>query len=152
MNAIYKKGQVRKTDKQFKKHFTQFSEKEVQYLKSKVKKLKNNVYFSKHELNNGNDTTLQQIKNNINNDMNIIEYNVTYYDEDKVDIRVVVRGNEIYSVNFKKSNGHIINKEANLCFVISIISGKIITTYYNKVKDNHETIDLRRYCEFLKII
>lgn len=67
MNAIYKKGQVRKTDKQFKKHFTQFSEKEVQYLKSKVKKLKNNVYFSKHELNNGNDTTLQQIKNSIIN-------------------------------------------------------------------------------------
>lgn len=152
MNAIYKKGQVRKTDKQFKKHFTQFSEKEVQYLKSKVQKLKNNVYFSKHELNNGNDTTLQQIKNNINNDINIIEYNVTYYGEDKVDRRVVVRGNKEYLVNFKKPNENVICKKSNLCFVISIITGEIITTYYNEIKDNHKTIDLRRYCEFLKII
>lgn len=63
---------------------------------------------------------------------NIIEYNVKYMDkEDMIDERVVVRVSCTYT--------------NDICLSVSIISGKIVTVYYNKKYDNHDTIDLSYY-------
>lgn len=63
---------------------------------------------------------------------NVIEYNTKYVPiEDRVDERVVVRVSCTYT--------------NDICLSISIISGKIITVYYNKKYDNHKTIDLGYY-------
>lgn len=63
---------------------------------------------------------------------NVIEYNIKYLPyEDMVDERVVVR--------IPCSN------KVDICMSISIISGRIITVYYNKKNDNHGTIDLSYY-------
>ena len=151
MNAKYNKGVVKKTIGQKKKYFTQMNKFELRYLRNKVENL-DNIYFSKHALTNGVDVTIEQIKNTINGYNFIIEYNETTNQNGKVDRRVLMRSSTIYNVDFKRADGSIVKGNANLCFVISIITGKIITTYYNYIRDNHDTIDYRRYDKNLKII
>lgn len=151
MNAKYHKGVVKKTIGQKKKCFTQMNKFELRYLRNKVENLPN-IYFSYHALTNGVDVTIEQIKNTINGYNFIIEYNETTNQNGKVDRRVLMRSSTIYNVDFKRADGSIVKGNANLCFVISIVTGRIITTYYNYIRDNHETIDYRRYDKNLKII
>lgn len=69
---------------------------------------------------------------NKNISRHVIEYNIKYLSyEDRVDERVVVR--------------IPCNNKVDICMSISIISGRIITVYYNKKNDNHDTIDLSYY-------
>lgn len=75
----------------------------------------------------------------------IIEYNTTKKSYG-IDKRVVLRSKEVYNVEIGEN---II--ECNLCFVISILSGEVITAYYNNINDNHENIDWARYNENLKV-
>lgn len=76
----------------------------------------------------------------------IIEYNSTN-NYGKIDKRVLIRSKKSYFVDIDNTL-----TECNLCFVISIITGQIITAYYNEVNDNHNTIDWLRYDKSLKII
>ena len=63
-----------------------------------------------------------------------------------VDKRVVLRSRDIYNVMVGED---II--ECNLCFVISILKGEVITAYYNNINDSHDTINWNRYNKDLKI-
>lgn len=151
MNAKYHKGVIKKTKNQRKKHGKQITRKEQWYLREQIKNLPN-IKFTKHALNNGVNVTMKQIKNTIKEYNYIIEYNETTNIYGKIDRRVLVRSSHIYKVDFYKIDGSIIKGNANLCFVISIDTGDIITTYYNFINDEHETIDVRRYDKTLKII
>ena len=151
MNAKYHKGVIKKSKNQVKKHIKQMNKFELRYLRNKIENLPN-IYFTNHALTNGVDVTIEQIKNTINGYNFIIEYNETINQNGKVDRRVLMRSSTIYNVDFKRVDGSIVKGNANLCFVISIVTGRIITTYYNYIRDNHETIDYRRYDKNLKII
>lgn len=151
MNAKYHKGVIKKTENQRKKHVKQMTRKEQWYLREQIKNLPN-IRFTQHALNNGVNVTMKQIKNTIKEYNYIIEYNETTNIYGKIDRRVLVRSSHIYKVDFHKIDGSIIKGNANLCFVISIDTGDIITTYYNFINDEHKTIDVRRYDKTLKII
>ena len=151
MNAKYHKGVIKKTENQRKKHVKQMTRKEQWYLREQIKNLPN-IRFTQHALNNGVDVTIEQIKNTIKEYNYIIEYNETTNVNGKIDRRVLVRSSRVYKVDFHKTDGSVIKGNANLCFVISIDTGDIITTYYNFINDEHETIDMRRYNKTLKII
>lgn len=151
MNAKYHKGVTKKTENQRKKHVKQMTRKEQWYLREQIKNLPN-IKFTKHALNNNVDITIEQIKNTIKEYNYIIEYNETTDAYGKINRRVLVRSSHIYKVDFHKIDGSVIKGNANLCFVISIDTGYIVTTYYNFINDKHETIDMRRYDKTLKII
>lgn len=151
MNAKYHKGVIKKTKNQRKKHVKQMTRKEQWYLREQIKNLPN-IRFTKHALNNDVDVTMKQIKNTIKEYNYIIEYNETTDTYGKIDRRVLVRSSRVYKVDFHKIDGSVIKGNANLCFVISIDTGDIITTYYNFINDEHKTIDMRRYDKTLKII
>lgn len=151
MNAKYHKGVIKKTENQRKKHVKQMTRKEQWYLREQIKNLPN-IKFTKHALNNNVDVTIEQIKNTIKEYNYIIEYNETTDTYGKIDRRVLVRSSRVYKVDFHKTDGSVIKGNANLCFVISIDTGYIITTYYNFINDEHKTIDMRRYDKNLKII
>ena len=151
MNAKYHKGVIKKTENQRKKHVKQMTRKEQWYLREQIKNLPN-IKFTKHALNNNVDVTIEQIKNTIKEYNYIVEYNETTDTYGKIDRRVFVRSSRVYKVNFHKIDGSVIKGNANLCFVISIDTGNIITTYYNFINDEHKTIDMRRYDKTLKII
>lgn len=151
MNAKYHKGVIKKTENQRKKHVKQMTRKEQWYLREQIKNLPN-IKFTKHALNNDVDVTIEQIKNTIKEYNYIIEYNETTDTYGEIDRRVLVRSSRVYKVDFHKIDGSVIKGNANLCFVISIDTGNIITTYYNFINDEHKTIDMRRYDKTLKII
>lgn len=151
MNAKYHKGVIKKTENQRKKHVKQMTRKEQWYLREQIKNLPN-IRFTQHALNNGVNVTMKQIKNTIKEYNYIIEYNETTDTYGKIDRRVLVRSSRVYKVDFHKIDGSVIKGNANLCFVISIDTGDIITTYYNFINDEHKTIDMRRYDKTLKII
>lgn len=151
MNAKYHKGVIKKTENQRKKHVKQMTRKEQWYLREQIKNLPN-IKFTKHALNNNVDVTIEQIKNTIKEYNYIVEYNETTDTYGKIDRRVLVRSSRVYKVDFHKIDGSVIKGNANLCFVISIDTGNIITTYYNFINDEHKTIDMRRYDKTLKII
>lgn len=151
MNAKYHKGVIKKTENQRKKHVKQMTRKEQWYLREQIKNLPN-IKFTKHALNNDVDVTIEQIKNTIKEYNYIVEYNETTDTYGKIDRRVLVRSSRVYKVDFHKIDGSVIKGNANLCFVISIDTGDIITTYYNFINDEHKTIDMRRYDKTLKII
>lgn len=151
MNAKYHKGVIKKTENQRKKHVKQMTRKEQWYLREQIKNLPN-IKFTKHALNNNVDVTIEQIKNTIKEYNYIIEYNETTDTYGKIDRRVLVRSSRVYKVDFHKIDGSVIKGNANLCFVISIDTGYIITAYYNFINDEHKTIDMRRYDKTLKII
>lgn len=151
MNAKYHKGVIKKTENQRKKHVKQMTRKEQWYLREQIKNLPN-IKFTKHALNNDVDVTIEQIKNTIKEYNYIIEYNETTDTYGKINRRVLVRSSRVYKVDFHKIDGSVIKGNANLCFVISIDTGDIITAYYNFINDEHKTIDMRRYDKTLKII
>lgn len=145
------KGFVKKTNNQRKKHFSQFSKGEFVYLENKIKKLDLKQIKSSRHLNLKSSISYKKddiiavlsdedIKNRI------IEFNITP-SKGSIDRRVLLRSKEEYDVLI---NNNI--KKCNLCFVISIITGDLITVYYNESNDSHDTIDWRRYDNDLQII
>lgn len=146
-----KKGFVKETRRQQKKHYTQFAKDELIYLENKIKDINiDNVKASKHLLSKTSTSYKHEDIINVLKDSNlkdrIIEYNVTITNKG-IDRRVLLRSKEIFDVFV---NDDI--KKCNLCFVISILSSEIITVYYNECYDNHDTIDWRRYNADLKVV
>lgn len=134
-------GTVKKTKGQLKKHASQFTHKEVEQVYSareRVKDLwlKRGIKIGFHlqdKIRNGEtkfsyETTMKTMLNST-----IVEYNETGADK-----RILLRSH------------YAVNKEVQ-CIVVSLLSGKVITSYLNKVDDVHKTLDLRRYDKNLKI-
>jgi hypothetical protein len=76
----------------------------------------------------------------------IIEYNETMTAAG-IDKRVLLRSSKYVKV--KQRYGYA---SVNLCMVVSLITGRVITAYNNVKSDNHLTIDFSRYNENLQII
>ncbi len=133
---------------QQKKHFTQMDNKEVETCANLLRNcLRNNrLNMSEH--------AQSKLKAPINfkalvgmifkaPDLNyIIEYNETTRYEN-TSHRVLVRHPQVTKVDGFLSYTYI---------VIDVNNGRIITTYYNKVTDHHDTLNMSYYTQDLKIM
>jgi hypothetical protein len=146
------------TENQIKKHQSQMTADELLYLARILFEICPNIYKGKNwHLNNRIDTgsiPTERYKNIIKEGklpLKIVEYNETlkFYG---VDRRVVVRSEKAEYVTYHPGKTEEVTGYANLCFVVSLNTGEIITAYYNGVNDNHTSLDTRRYDENLQII
>ena len=164
MYGSFKWGFIKITEGQIKKHRSQMSMDELSYLSIKLRRLNiKNLEFSKHferklkRFTNNNLSDLAPILFEIESILNrkdivdlIVEYNEN---KNRNDRRVLLRGDNEFSINvFDKRRGKSIKVKANLCIVVNIDKPKLITFYWNKVNDNHLTLDEFRYNKDLKII
>lgn len=142
------RGHIKGTKNQIKKHITQMSQDEISFLSRRIKMISGSYRFGKHFLTSGrliNMMTIERLLNSINIQDCIIEYNQR--DNDK---RVLLRSTFSSSVTLEK-NGVNYLADANLCLVIDIYTGIIVTAYWNEVGDNHNNVNMRRYTSTLKI-
>lgn len=140
-------GTVKTTKGQVKKHITQCTAQEKEQLnkaKNRIQDLwlKRGIKTSYHlqdKIRNGETqfSYLRAMEAMIHGE--IIEYN-----ERGSDKRILIRS----GVGFVGKN---IDDIVVQCIVVSLLSGKVITSYLNKASDRHNTLDLRRYDKKLKI-
>ena len=134
-------GTVKKTQGQVKKHCSHFTHKEVEQLykaRERVKDLwiKRGIKIGFHlqdKIRNGETKFSYEMAMETMLNSTIIEYN-----EIGADKRILLRSHI-------SQNGNV------QCIVISLLTGKVITSYLNDVYDRHKTLDPRRYNKNLKI-
>lgn len=134
-------GTVKKTQGQVKKHASQFTHKEVEQVynaRERVKDLwlKRGINIGLHlqdKIRNGETKFSYEMTMKTMLSSTVVEYNETGSDK-----RILLRSH------------YAVNKEVQ-CIVVSLLSGKVITSYLNKVDDRHKTLDQRRYNKNLKI-
>ena len=128
---------------------------EIDYLVCKLRNLDlNRVRISRHLENKDITVDLTLIKAILkkpNLDKLILEYNETP-NSNGVDKRILIRDDDIFNVTYNKNTEFEILKESNICFVISMVSFRIITLYYNFAEDRHDTLNLDRYDESIEIV
>lgn len=146
------------TDDQIKKHVCQMSNEEIMYLSKKVFEIKskinadNNLHLKKRI--DVSEINIERYISIIEGGLlpyKIIEYNETLRDN-VLDHRVVIRDKKKEYRTYHKGKTIETTGWCNLCFVLSIDTGKIITAYYNDANDSHTSLDLRRYDKKLEII
>lgn len=134
-------GTVKKTQGQVKKHASHFTHKEVEQVYNARERVKDlwlkrgiKIGFNlQDKIRNGETKFSYEMTMKTMLNSTIVEYNETGADK-----RILLRSH--YSKN----------KEVQ-CIVVSLLSGKVITSYLNKVDDVHKTLDSRRYDKNLKI-
>lgn len=158
MLAEYFVGKIKETEGQVKKHYSQMSQREKEYLLIKIFESQvSGLTFGKHALEKiTKETSKEDILSIISriSTSNIIEYNEVHK-YGKTDKRVLIRNKDKKTVAFSinKNSDDILVAEANLCIVVSITYDRIITCYWNRVKDLHKiSIHMDRYDKNLKII
>jgi len=137
----FQKGLVKTTKGQVKKHASQFTAKEVKQVykaKERIQDLwlKRGIKMGLHlqdKIRNGETKFSYKMTMETMLHSSIVEYNKTGSDK-----RILIRS-------------HISNEGNVQCIVLSLLSGKVITSYLNKASDRHNTLDLRRYDKNLKI-
>lgn len=142
-------GKIKKTPGQRKKHISQMTSNEISFLVYKIQHL-DKIIYSNHLLKKHitfNEKTILKTLKSSNLKNCIIEYNETP-SKDFLDRRVLIRSEIAENVLINNNNYEL----CNLCFVLSIVSKKVITVYYNKSNDNHTSLNLNRYDNTLKII
>lgn len=150
--GVFKKGQVKKTFNQAKKHKSQLNKKEINYLLKHLWTVKR-FTFSNHlkaKMAKGEVTPQIAImkKTLVDAKECIIEYNQKLdLNGEVISRRVLLRSKQMELVNIK-GEGQVL---CNLCFVVDVDTGVIITAYFNSVKDAHETLDKKRYDANLSI-
>lgn len=151
--GIYNKGVIKRTPNQVKKHVTQMSKEEIVFLEKAVHSIVSKVHFSQHFKTNRVACSESYIKELLSKDLSemIIEYNETP-SKNKVDKRVLIRDKDLQEVLFLSETTEEFTETANLCIVVSILTGSVITAYWNLSSDNHKTMDWRRYNSKLEII
>ena len=147
MYGVTKKGNVKRTDGQTKKHYSQMTATEINFLKKELKEINvHNCKVSSHlvrKFKTELKIELLELARTIkSNDSLIIEYNTVRNDK-----RILIRSKKEYNVILDGRK-----QLANICLVISIIENKIVTAYYNSSNDNHNHINMTRYNQNLKII
>jgi hypothetical protein len=149
-------GKVKQTKDQKKKHVNQMTKEEIAYLKKQIMLFPTwKAKMSKHlkrkmvtlNLNDVEDMLLDRKAEDF-----IVEYNETPLETGGTDRRLLLRSTKSQKVKFKTRNNRMVEAQANLCFVISLDHFEIITAYWNKVTDDHENIDWKRYSQHLTII
>lgn len=142
------RGHVKRTKDQIKKHVSQMTQDEILFLKRRVKMISGSYKWGKHFLESGrlfNMLTIERLLNSPNIEECIIEYNQR--DKDK---RVLLRSSFSSNVSLEK-NGVTYMADANLCIVVDIFTGEVVTAYWNEVGDNHNNVNMGRYNAELKI-
>jgi hypothetical protein len=143
---------VKSTEGQKKKHFSMFTEAEQKHLIEKLDTIKNKITLSYHHAMKNNGIDITDIEKVLTSKkFEIIEYNETTKNN-ITDYRILIRSTtEVYTEFFDTKLQYPYKCYCNICFVISIKSGEIVTSYFNKAIDNHTTINFYRY-ENLNII
>jgi hypothetical protein len=140
------------TENQIKKHFTQMTKNEIEFLKMKINRIKNYITVSTHLTNKCNKINILTCNDILNNDYEIIEYNETA-NYNGIDKRVLIRSINSFDTIFIDTITNIKTIEkCNICFVVSIVTGIIVTGYFNKCNDFHNTINFNRYNKNIVII
>lgn len=152
--GIYNKGRIKRTKHQIKKHVSQMNEIEKEYLANAIASISSKIRFSKHFISSEvkcEKEHVAQLLNCKNLLSLIVEYNETN-NGSYVDRRVLVRDGVPKEVTFFSNASEPFIAPANLCVVVSIVTGRIITAYWNLKDDDHKTIDWKRYDANLKVI
>lgn len=125
---------MRDLSKTHKKHAKHMSPHEKDFIKNKILSI-NNWKFRPHSthkmVERGASTmdVLESLKN-----FNIIEFH-----KKEGEVRVLIRGTSI-----------IYND--NICVVVAPNTNEVVTAYFNDVKDNHFTLDMRQYTKSIDVI
>lgn len=154
------KGEInRKCQKnlqQRKKHVEQMCFEEKMFLLERLDNMKKqNILLSNH-IRNKKAVTFNKLQVEEALRMvctkDIVEYNEVdapnYHDE-----RLLIRSRPTYDIEvFDNKTKKMIRCACQLCLVVSLLSGSLVTAYYNKVDDNHLTLNPKRYDVDLQII
>ncbi|WRW34683.1 hypothetical protein CF5_0099 [Staphylococcus phage CF5] len=140
MKIFYSGRRTTCQSRQKKKHYTQMTKIEIYKCQELVKQaygVNNRFVLTNH--------FKKRVKNKVNfnaltyflhrNKIDVIEYNETLY-HGNIHRRLLIR------------HPYVVRLRGQLSFqymVIDIETGEIITTYYNRVNDTHQTLDLSNY-------
>lgn len=139
-------------DRQQKKHYTQMTKEEIDLLRNATTNAYDKLHVGIHAKEKEDFCGIQLIRKIIETGTyDIIEYNITKYGKNKVSKRVVIRSVEAFNRFASIRGGEREWRKCNICIVLDINTGIIITTYYNLDKDSHTSINIRRYNKDLKI-
>lgn len=144
-----KKGTVRKTSNQFKKFVTQFKGDDFEKCLIAINNtLHNRIYASSHLRRKSAVTySMKEICDVLKSGKyDIIEYNYVQYSNYR-DNRVVVKSWDSYNVNVEGKD-----TECNMIFVLSVTNNQIVTLWYNRVDDNHKTLNMSRYNKDIEVV
>lgn len=148
----FKKGQVKTTPMQFKKHASQMSKSDIDTLTKRVQSIPD-LFLSNHVVRKVKDDNLcfqpiaiVEALKQVNGE-SIIEYNVVPSPTGQMDHRVLVRTQREFVTTVDGQD-----VACNLCFVLSLDTGRIVTVYWNEAKDAHSNVDMARYTRGLKVV
>lgn len=139
-----RKGNVRTTEGQKKKLYTQMTNKEIERCYVAINNIANKYWKISKHLKEKSEVSwnLKDIMDTIRSgSFDIIEYNRI-----RDDIRVVINSYKVYNVNI---DGKVTKCTIKIC--LSVKYNKIITLWYNDLLDSHETINMSRYDKDLKV-
>lgn len=143
-----KRGTVKTTENQVKKHISQMTPEETAFIAKRLKLVYANYKWHPHFLNSSrlfNMMTVERLLISPNIQECIIEYNQRGNDR-----RVLLRSTFSSVVTLEK-DGASFEADANLCLVIDIYTGVIVTAYWNEANDHHDNVNMKRYNAELKI-
>lgn len=148
-------GKVKLTKNQKKKHIEQMTEEEVDHLKKQIRlfptwQLKKSKHL-KRKMVSLNLDEVEAMLLDRKAERFIIEYNETVLPSGDTDRRLLLRSDKSRMVRFRTRRKKVVERRANLCFVISLNRYELVTAYWNKVDDSHETIQWNRYSDQLAI-
>lgn len=134
-------GNIKITKGQVKKHCSQFTRKEIEMLVKVVKSIDtNNLKYANHIHREFiNDTLIKTIKNCTPDNIKDFSFSTIHKDE----LRVLIRSNYKDIVEL---DGKV--QKCNLCFVISLSTNTIITTWYNSINRQKKVVNMNRYTNF----
>ena len=134
-------GNIKITKGLIKKHCSQFSRKEIEILVKVVKNIDtNNLKYANHIHREFiNETLIKTIKNCTPDNIKDFSFSTIHKD----DLRVLIRSNYKDIVEL---DGKV--QKCNLCFVVSLNTNTIITTWYNSINRKKDKVNMNRYTNF----
>lgn len=134
-------GNIKITKGQVKKHWSMMNRKELDMLVKVVKNIDtNNLKYANHIHREFiNDTLVKTIKNCTPENIKDFSFSTIHKDE----LRVLIRSNYKDIVEL---DGKV--QKCNLCFVISLSTNTIITTWYNSINRQKKVVNMNRYTNF----
>lgn len=140
--GTFKTGTISHTQGQKKWHASQISEETLDTIRFRLRQTiqRKGWRLSYHLQKKDNLTFSPEIIQYVIDTGDVIEYNETPR-RDKTSRRILLRN----LCDKHKVNTNIGVTESNLCVVIDIDNGNVVTAYWNAANDNHKTIDMHKY-------
>lgn len=147
-------GKVTTNHRQVKKHYIQMTNDEKIIVKGIAKEYLGNgkLTISEHlqrKMCNGVVNVQNKSINLFREKMNfdVIEFS-KLPTEFRTNYRVLIRAR--YNEDVLCGNG--VTEKCNLCLVLDLTSDTIVTAYWNKISDNHSTVNMNKYNKNIDII